>query len=123
YEFAANAGGAGGDQNALGHEVSFDTDVTTPRRMPRRAGQCRCAHLGSGIRLGISRRMSVRDFHLVTEWTLAAPVEAVWQTIAAPEAWPSWWRAVRKVETLASGDARGVGAVRRITWRTALPYT
>ena len=72
--------------------------------------------VGSGIRLGIKRRMSVRDFHLVTEWTLAAPIEAVWQTIAAPEAWPSWWRAVRKVETLASGDARGVGAVRRITW-------
>lgn len=67
--------------------------------------------------------MSVRDFHLITEWTLAAPIEAVWQTIAAPEAWPSWWRAVRKVETIASGDARGVGAVRRITWRTALPYT
>ena len=67
--------------------------------------------------------MSARDFHLVTEWTLAAPVEAVWRVIAAPDDWPSWWRAVRKVETLEPGDARGVGAVRRVTWRTALPYT
>src|SRR6185503_6729021 len=119
---AANAGGAGGDQNALGHEVSFDTDVTTPRRMPRRAGQCRCAHLGSGIRLGISRRMSVRDFHLVTEWTLAAPIEAVWQTIAAPEAWPSWWRAVRKVDGtgLWTFTPSGDGTHLRYDWRVAV---
>jgi hypothetical protein len=41
----------------------------------------------------------------------------------APEEWPTWWRAVAKVERLAAGDASGVGAVRRITWRTALPYT
>lgn len=67
--------------------------------------------------------MSARDFHLVTEWRLAASVETVWREIAAPEEWPDWWRAVRKVETLEPGDARGVGAVRRISWRTALPYT
>ena len=41
----------------------------------------------------------------------------------APEDWPSWWRAVARVERLAKDDATGVGAVRRITWRTALPYT
>jgi hypothetical protein len=40
----------------------------------------------------------------------------------APEEWPSWWRAVEKVERLADGDDNGVGALRRITWRTALPY-
>ena len=67
--------------------------------------------------------MAARDLHLVTAWRLAAPVEAVWPLIAAPEAWPSWWRAVAKVETLAPGDADGVGALRRIAWRTALPYT
>jgi hypothetical protein len=41
----------------------------------------------------------------------------------APEDWPSWWRAVAKVERLAEGDDNGVGAVRRMTWCTALPYT
>jgi uncharacterized protein YndB with AHSA1/START domain len=67
--------------------------------------------------------MSAQDFHLATEWLIAAPVEEVWRQIAAPEQWPSWWRAVKAVETLSSGDANGVGALRRITWRTALPYT
>ena len=62
-------------------------------------------------------------FHLITDWSFAAPREAVWQALMAPEEWPSWWRAVAKVERIADGDARGVGAVRRMTWRTALPYT
>jgi hypothetical protein len=67
--------------------------------------------------------MGATDLHLVTDWTLTAPVEAVWREIAAPEQWPSWWRAVMKVEMLERGDAAGVGALRNITWRTALPYT
>ncbi|MGN6573501.1 MAG: SRPBCC family protein [Pseudolabrys sp.] len=67
--------------------------------------------------------MAAQDLHLVTDWQLDAPVDAVWREIAAPESWPSWWRAVVKVETLAPGDPDGVGARRRITWRTALPYT
>jgi uncharacterized protein YndB with AHSA1/START domain len=67
--------------------------------------------------------MPATQFHLVTDWTFEAPVEPVWQVLMAPEDWPSWWRAVARVERLAKDDATGVGAVRRITWRTALPYT
>jgi uncharacterized protein YndB with AHSA1/START domain len=63
------------------------------------------------------------SFHLTTDWSLNAPREAVWQALSAPEEWPSWWRAVKSVERLADGDDSGVGAVRRMTWRTALPYT
>jgi uncharacterized protein YndB with AHSA1/START domain len=66
--------------------------------------------------------MAAADFHLVSEWRLAAPVARVWSAIAAPEEWPQWWRAVEQVETIEQGDARGVGALRRIIWRTALPY-
>ena len=66
--------------------------------------------------------MPATAFHLTTDWSFAAPQEAVWQALTAPEEWPSWWRAVAKVERMAEGDARGVGAVRRMTWRTALPY-
>lgn len=62
-------------------------------------------------------------FHLVTTWHLAAPLEPVWRALTKPDDWPSWWRAVAKVELLVPGDADGIGAVRRITWRTALPYT
>jgi len=67
--------------------------------------------------------MAAAQFHLVTDWSFEAPVEPVWQALMAPEEWPAWWRAVAKVERLAAGDANGVGAVCRITWRTALPYT
>jgi hypothetical protein len=62
-------------------------------------------------------------FHLITDWSLAAPRQAVWQALFRPEEWPSWWRAVAAVEPVAAGDAGGIGAVRRMTWRTALPYT
>jgi uncharacterized protein YndB with AHSA1/START domain len=61
-------------------------------------------------------------FDLVTDWDLAAPVEAVWDALIKPEEWPSWWRAVVKVELIAPGDEHGIGACRRMTWRTALPY-
>ena len=34
----------------------------------------------------------------------------------AAEAWPSWWRAVERVEVIEPGNSDGIGA------RTALPY-
>jgi hypothetical protein len=47
----------------------------------------------------------------------------IWAELSTPDAWPDWWRAVRKVELLAEGGRDGVGAIRRFTWGTALPYT
>lgn len=67
--------------------------------------------------------MSVTAFELVSHWRIAAPLDRVWAEIVDVDAWPSWWRAVRKVERLRDGDTEGIGAVRRITWATALPYT
>jgi uncharacterized protein YndB with AHSA1/START domain len=67
--------------------------------------------------------MPTTHFHLTTHWTLDAPLAAVWAAISRPEEWPSWWRAVEKVELIVPGDAEGVGAYRRFTWRTALPYS
>jgi uncharacterized protein YndB with AHSA1/START domain len=61
-------------------------------------------------------------FDLVSEWHLKAPVDRVWAELAAPEQWPDWWRAVKRVEVVRAGDANGIGAVRRFTWGTALPY-
>jgi uncharacterized protein YndB with AHSA1/START domain len=66
--------------------------------------------------------MAAADFHLLTEWVLAAPQAAVWTALSHPEEWPAWWRAVESVELIEPGDARGLGACRRFTWRTALPY-
>jgi len=63
------------------------------------------------------------DFSLVTVWELAAPLQRVWQAIHDVDQWPLWWPYVERVTTLEAGDAGGVGAVRRLRWRTRLPYT
>jgi Polyketide cyclase / dehydrase and lipid transport len=66
---------------------------------------------------------AVAEYAFVSRWVLEAPIERVWDAIAEPEAWPRWWRYVKRVELLQAGDAAGLGAVRRYTWRTALPYS
>jgi uncharacterized protein YndB with AHSA1/START domain len=67
--------------------------------------------------------MAATRFELVSEWRFDTPVERIWAELITPEAWPQWWRAVKKVEAVSPGDSRGVGAVRRFTWGSALPYT
>lgn len=67
--------------------------------------------------------MAATRFDLVSEWRIAAPLDRVWAEIANADTWPQWWRAVKAVKLVRAGDANGVGAVRSITWGTALPYT
>ena len=66
--------------------------------------------------------MSSAQYQLVTEWDLPAPIASVWEELMHPEHWPTWWKGVRAVQLLEVGDASGVGAYRRMTWRSALPY-
>jgi hypothetical protein len=61
-------------------------------------------------------------YALVSEWQLRAPIERVWDALYDVAAWPSWWKYVLAVEELEKGDAAGVGAVRRYTWSSRLPY-
>ena len=49
-------------------------------------------------------------------------MDCIWDALYAVEAWPKWWKYVRAVEELEPGDAAGVGAVRRYTWGSRLPY-
>ena len=62
------------------------------------------------------------EFSLVTVWEIAAPLQHVWDAIYRVDDWPKWWPYVEQVATLEAGDGEGVGAVRRLTWRTRLPY-
>jgi uncharacterized protein YndB with AHSA1/START domain len=64
----------------------------------------------------------MKTYSLTTYWHLAAPIQRVWDAIYAVEHWPEWWPYVLKVVELQAGDARGVGAVRRYTWSSKLPY-
>jgi uncharacterized protein YndB with AHSA1/START domain len=71
-------------------------------------------------------RVSEKDppqFDLVTDWVFEVPPERVWTILRAVEDWPSWWPSVRKVEPVSAGDGDGVGAIYRLTWQTALPYS
>jgi hypothetical protein len=56
-------------------------------------------------------------YALVTERARATTIERVWDALVEPESWPAWWRYLDDVVLLAPGDARGIGAVRRYTWR------
>ncbi len=62
------------------------------------------------------------EYHFVTEWEIEAPIEAVWGVIADSLRWPHWWRGVVDVLDVSAGDERGIGSVRRYTWRSRLPY-
>jgi uncharacterized protein YndB with AHSA1/START domain len=66
--------------------------------------------------------MAAKDFHLITEWTLDASIDAVWDLLTTPEDWPQWWKAVKRVDLLHKGHLDGTGSLRRMTWATALPY-
>ena len=62
------------------------------------------------------------QYRFVTLWHIEAPLDAVCAAIEHSLMWPQWWRCVERVEELAPGDARGIGSVRRYTWKGRLPY-
>lgn len=62
------------------------------------------------------------NFEYVSHWRLRSPPARVWAALTEVEAWSQWWPYVRQVQTLRRGDASGLGALRRITWGSRLPY-
>jgi hypothetical protein len=61
-------------------------------------------------------------YALVSHWHLDAPIDRVWAALFAVDEWPRWWKYVLEVQEIHSGDAQGVGSVRRYTWGSRLPY-
>ena len=64
----------------------------------------------------------MNSYQLVSHWYFAAPIDCIWDGIYEVANWPKWWKYVLAVEELERGDAAGVGAVRRYTWGSRLPY-
>ncbi len=62
------------------------------------------------------------DYSFVTTWSIEAPIQSVCEAIYHSQGWPLWWHNVEKVEEIAPGDSRGIGSVRRYTWRGQIPY-
>jgi hypothetical protein len=70
----------------------------------------------------VSERALARRYALTTHWVLDAPIDQGWDALVAVEDWPRWWRYVHAVVELEAGDAQGLGALRRYTWSSRLPY-
>jgi uncharacterized membrane protein len=62
------------------------------------------------------------DYEFVSVWNIDAPLAAVWQLIHDADTWPEWWPGVLSNVELKSGDADGVGSIRRSVWKSRLPY-
>jgi uncharacterized protein YndB with AHSA1/START domain len=61
------------------------------------------------------------DYHYISTWQLQAPIERVWLAISDLERLPAWYPAVQQVQTLAAGDADGVGSRVRYLIKGRLP--
>jgi hypothetical protein len=64
----------------------------------------------------------VAKYRFVTVWRIEAAIDDVWDAIYQSDRWPAWWDSVKQVVELTPGDERGIGSVRRYTWRSRLPY-
>jgi uncharacterized protein YndB with AHSA1/START domain len=53
-------------------------------------------------------------YHFLSDFTMTSRREAVWDALRASEAWPSWWRWLKRIEVVrAATSENGVGAVYR----------
>ena len=62
-------------------------------------------------------------YHFVTEFSVSASRDVVWDAVRDPTDWPSWWKWLKRVEPLAVGGPDGLGDRYRYSFGTALPYT
>ena len=62
------------------------------------------------------------EYHLLSEWQLAAPIERVWEALVRPQDWPRWWPYVEQAVPVATGNGRGIGARTQYLWSSRLPY-
>jgi uncharacterized protein YndB with AHSA1/START domain len=63
------------------------------------------------------------NYEFLTTWCTDAPIEDVFDLLKDSAGYPRWWKSVVSVDRLEDGDAAGVGARDRFTWRSVLPYS
>ena len=59
---------------------------------------------------------------LASQFEIDTQIERVWDELTQPEHWPEWWDYVESVELLEAGNADDLNALRKVRWKTALPY-
>ncbi len=69
-------------------------------------------------------RPTVGSYRFHTIWSVAAPLQAVWDVIFDAERWPEWWRGVEQVRALDHGRGElKIGSRTEQVWRSRLPYS
>jgi uncharacterized protein YndB with AHSA1/START domain len=63
------------------------------------------------------------QYEFRTTWQLDAPIEQVFELLRDSVRYPDWWKGVKRVEALETGNENGIGDVSRFTWRSVLPYS
>ena len=61
-------------------------------------------------------------FVLTSRWRLDTTPAAVWQLLTDIEAWPAWWRFVKRAHRIERGPSSPLGDVAELHWGSALPY-
>jgi hypothetical protein len=61
-------------------------------------------------------------FVLTSRWRLHTPAAAAWRLLTEVEAWPAWWRYVRRVRRVRIAPGTPLGDVTELHWGSALPY-
>lgn len=62
------------------------------------------------------------NYSFKTLWRVHAPADKIWDALINAAKYPAWWKSILRVETIAPGDANGIGRTERTTWKTFLPY-
>ena len=64
------------------------------------------------------------NYQFLTTWCFEnGPIDRAFDLLRDSRGYPQWWKGVKDVEVLESGNADGVGDVSRFHWRSVLPYT
>lgn len=62
-------------------------------------------------------------YHFVTEWFFKVPVERVWEETSNIEAYPSWWKDLRKAKIRGTESKLKLGSVADCEVKGALPFS
>jgi uncharacterized protein YndB with AHSA1/START domain len=62
-------------------------------------------------------------YHFRSSFSLTSDREAVWASLAAVSAWPSWWRSLSSIDVVREATSEGgVGAIHRLHVRAPTGY-
>ena len=62
-------------------------------------------------------------YHFVTEWFFKAPIERVWEETGNIEAYPTWWKGLRKAKMRGPESRLRLGSIADCEVKGTLPFS